>query len=213
MCTTASLSSIEKDSITTTRDSFKDCTLTCKIRNQINTKRKEKFHKLSVVILLKNGCSARIFISLSVENILEHVKSISYFVDTDLFQGKFTFICNIYFTAISIIVTLHQIFGTDIFENSYSWLVSKIYRIKLKPEDRLRALKISHWKWRLYAQLFHIRQSLQLSRFYRVSLANICFTDNMCFTDKYLWKTSPNKQRGQSTAYLTFRMEFFCDIS
>ena len=32
-----SLSSNEKDSIATTRDSFKDCILTCKIRYQIHT--------------------------------------------------------------------------------------------------------------------------------------------------------------------------------
>ena len=32
-----SLSSIEKDSITTNRDSFKDCILACKIRNQMHT--------------------------------------------------------------------------------------------------------------------------------------------------------------------------------
>ena len=31
----ASISSIEKDSIGTTRDSFKDCTLSCKISNQV----------------------------------------------------------------------------------------------------------------------------------------------------------------------------------
>ena len=32
-----SLSSFEKDSIVTTRDSFKDCILACKIRNQMHT--------------------------------------------------------------------------------------------------------------------------------------------------------------------------------
>ena len=31
-----SLSSIEKDSIATTRDSFEDCILSCKIRNQMH---------------------------------------------------------------------------------------------------------------------------------------------------------------------------------
>ena len=33
----SSLSLVEKDSIATTRDSFKDCILACKIRNQIHT--------------------------------------------------------------------------------------------------------------------------------------------------------------------------------
>ena len=32
-----SLSSFEKNSIVTTRDSFKDCILACKIRNQMHT--------------------------------------------------------------------------------------------------------------------------------------------------------------------------------
>ena len=35
--TRASLSLIDKDSIAITRDSFKDCILTCKIRNQMHT--------------------------------------------------------------------------------------------------------------------------------------------------------------------------------
>ena len=34
----ASISSIEKDSIATTQDSFKDCILACKISNQMHTK-------------------------------------------------------------------------------------------------------------------------------------------------------------------------------
>ena len=33
----ASIGSIEKDSIATTRDSFKNCVLACKIRNEIDT--------------------------------------------------------------------------------------------------------------------------------------------------------------------------------
>ena len=70
-CTMVSLSSIEKDS--TARDPFKDCILAYKIRNQI---RKERFHKQSAVILLKNGCSVRhmfctTFIRFSVAKVLE----------------------------------------------------------------------------------------------------------------------------------------------
>ena len=58
-------SSIEKDSLATTRDSFEDCILACK-----------NFHKQSLVILFKNGCSVRhmfcvIFVPLSVAKILE----------------------------------------------------------------------------------------------------------------------------------------------
>ena len=51
--------------------------------------------------------------------------------------------------------------------------INKIYRQKLKPEDRLWALEINHWKLRLYGQLFCIRQTSQFSQFYRVSLADL----------------------------------------
>ena len=55
-----SLSSIEKDFIATTRYSFKDCILAYKISNQMHANfEKKKFHKQSVVILLKNGCSVK----------------------------------------------------------------------------------------------------------------------------------------------------------
>ena len=83
----ASITSIEKDSIATTRDSFKDCILACKISNQVHTDfEKRKVHKQPVVILLKNNCSVRhmfctILVSLSVAKILEkHIRSSSYLV-------------------------------------------------------------------------------------------------------------------------------------
>ena len=87
-CTKASLSSIEKDSKATTRDSFKDCmSLHVKLEIKcIQILRKENFHKQSVIIWLKNGCSVRhmlctIFVPLSVTKILEkHVRSSSYFL-------------------------------------------------------------------------------------------------------------------------------------
>ena len=89
-----SLSLIEKDSIATTRYSFKDCILACKIRN------KKKFHKKSAVILLKNGCSVRhmfcaIFVPLSVAKVLARYVQSSLF-GIGLFQRKFTFTCKIY---------------------------------------------------------------------------------------------------------------------
>ena len=128
-----SLSLIEKDSIATTRYSFKDCILACKIRNQMHINfEKKKFHKKSAVILLKNGCSVRhmfcaIFVPLSVAKVLaKYVQSNSFGIG--LFQRKFTFTCKIYWTTISIIITLHQIFRSDIFDNfqnSYFWLVIK----------------------------------------------------------------------------------------
>ena len=62
LCTMVSLGLIEKYSIATTRYSFKDCILACKIRNQMHINfEKRKFHKQSVVILLNNGCSVDIF--------------------------------------------------------------------------------------------------------------------------------------------------------
>ena len=128
-----SLSLIEKDSIATTRYSFKDCILACKIRNQMHINfEKKKFHKKSAVILLKNGCSVRhmfcaIFVPLSVAKVLaKYVQSNSFGIG--LFQRKFTFTCKIYWTTSSIIITLHQIFRSDIFDifqNSYFWLVIK----------------------------------------------------------------------------------------
>ena len=38
----ASISSIEKDSIATTGDSFKDCILACKIKNKMHTNFKKR---------------------------------------------------------------------------------------------------------------------------------------------------------------------------
>ena len=97
-----SLSSVEKDSIATTRDSFKDCILACQIIEikcaQSSTK--EKFHKQSVVILLKNGCSIRltfctIFVPLYVKVLEKHVRSslylvLVYFKENSQSHEKFT---------------------------------------------------------------------------------------------------------------------------
>ena len=81
----ASIRSIEKDSIATTPDSFKDCILACKVSNQVHTNfEKRDVHKQPVAILFKNDCSVRhmfctIFVSLSVAKILKkHVRSRSY---------------------------------------------------------------------------------------------------------------------------------------
>ena len=86
LCTMVSLSS-EKVSWATTLDSFKDCILACKIRNQRHTNLQEKkFHKQSVEILLKNGCSVRdmfctIFNPSSMVKVFgKHVRNSSYLV-------------------------------------------------------------------------------------------------------------------------------------
>ena len=58
LCMMASTSSIEKDSIATTQDCFKDCILASKISNQIHTKlREKKSCANSQLQILRNGCS------------------------------------------------------------------------------------------------------------------------------------------------------------
>ena len=52
--------------------------------------------------------------------------------------------------------------------------INKIYQRKLKLADRLWALEIAYLKLCLCGQLFCIRQTLQFSQFYRVSLAELC---------------------------------------
>ena len=71
--------------------------------------------------------------------------------------------------------------------------INKNYRQKLKPEVRLWALEITHWKLHLYGQLFCIRQTSQLSRFYPMSQAELCASLITSF------EKLPNKLRGKST--------------
>ena len=52
--------------------------------------------------------------------------------------------------------------------------VNKIYQRKLKSGNRLWALGITFWKLRLYGKLFCLRQTLQLSQFYRLSPSDLC---------------------------------------
>ena len=91
----------------------------------IQSSKKETFHKQPVGFLFKNNCSVRhmfctIFVSLSVAKILEkYVKSSSYL------EGKFTLTWKIYWTAICISVPWHKFFLTDIFKNSYLYLVKE----------------------------------------------------------------------------------------
>ena len=74
---------------------------------------KEKFHKRPVVVLLRSDCSVRhmlwtIFVPLSVAKIHEKQLGISSFLILENFQ-----------TTISITATLHQLFRTNIFQNSH----------------------------------------------------------------------------------------------
>ena len=73
---------------------------------------KEKFHKRPVVVLLRSDCSVRhmlwtIFVPLSVAKIHEKQLGIS------------SFLMENFRTTISITATLHQLFRTNIFQNSH----------------------------------------------------------------------------------------------
>ena len=52
--------------------------------------------------------------------------------------------------------------------------INKIYQRKLKSGDKLWALEITNWKFRLYGKLLCIKQTSQLSQFYCLSLADLC---------------------------------------
>ena len=78
----ASISSIEKDYIATTRDSFNDCILACKISNQVHTNfKKRKVPQAGGGIFVQKWLFLRhmfytIFVFLSMAKILEkHVQS------------------------------------------------------------------------------------------------------------------------------------------
>ena len=84
--------------------------------------------------------------------------------------------------------------------------INKIYQRKLKSGDRLWALDITNWKLRLYGKLFYIRQTLQLSQFFRVSLA----ADLCALLINALEKLNNfNKLIGKSKIPKTSKMEFF----
>ena len=51
--------------------------------------------------------------------------------------------------------------------------INKIYHRKLKSGDRVWTLEIIHWKLSIYGKFLCIRQTLQISQFYRVSLADL----------------------------------------
>ena len=73
----AFLSSVEKDSIATTRDSFKDCILACKMYT--NFEERQIGQAVSGKFAQNMFCT--IFVPLSVAKILEkHIRSSSYLV-------------------------------------------------------------------------------------------------------------------------------------
>ena len=96
-----STSSIEKNSIATTPDSFKDCILALKISSQMHTNiEKRSVPQAASCNLFKNDCSVRLFsttfVSLSVTEFLKkHVRSSSYllqffFKENSHSHGKFS---------------------------------------------------------------------------------------------------------------------------
>ena len=71
--------------------------------------------------------------------------------------------------------------------------INKIYQQKLKSDIRLRALKITYWKLLLYSKLFCLIQTLHLSHFDRVSLANLCVLLINIFEKLPLINSTPKK--------------------
>ena len=126
-----SLSSIEIDSLATTRESFKDCILPLKIRNQMHINFEEREIPQAV------SCNfAQIWLfskAYVLYNIYSFICGQRSWRVSNLFQGKLTFTWKIYWTAISIEIILHQIFRTDIFQNSYFLLVIENQQ-NLSPE-------------------------------------------------------------------------------
>ena len=162
------LSSIDKDSITTTRNSFKSCILACKIRNQMHRNfEKRKVPQAVSGNFAQNSCSVRhmfctIFVLLSVAKVLKkHAQSSSYLVLVFLY-------CNYSAPHYSNWKFLELLFLVG------DRKIDKIYQRKLKSGNRLLALEITHWKLSVYGKLFSIRQTLQLSQFYRALLADLC---------------------------------------
>ena len=116
-----------------------DCTLACKIRNQMYTKFKKRniFHRLLAVLLLKNGCSIRnlfckIFIPLYEPKFYWTAIFISYF--TPNFLTK-------YFLGLLFLAA--------------DWKINVMYLRKLNLTiDSGRRLEITRWKYCLYEQFF-----------------------------------------------------------
>ena len=91
----SSLCSVEKDSIASTRDSFKDCILACKIRNQMHSNfKKRKVPQAVSGNLLKNSLQYMpLYLSPKFLN-----KTFKVTLDSTIspFQGKFIFTWKIY---------------------------------------------------------------------------------------------------------------------
>ena len=152
------ISSTEKDSIATTRDSFKDCILACKISNQMHTNfKKRKVPQAASGSFFQKWLFCKTYVLYNICFFIcgqNSWKTRSKKYSIGLFQGKFTLTWKICWMAISVAGPLHQIFWSN-----KPICSNKIYERKLKPGDRLWALEIAYWKLSLYGQLFCIRQT------------------------------------------------------
>ena len=129
---------------------------------------KKKFHKQSVVILLKNGCSVcrvqYLFVYLwpkLLKNTFEALHLVlvffkeNYILMENLLNGYFYYnyftpnFSNWYFSELLFLVGGRKI--------------NKIYQQKFKSGDRLWALEITLWKLRLYVKLFCTGKTLPLA--------------------------------------------------
>ena len=154
---------------------------------------KEKFHKQSVVILLKNGCSVKhvlyniysFICGKSLENTFEAWPTKYYCIQEAMARCS-SYLVLVFFKENS---HSHLKFTERLF--LLQLLYSKLFELicfrtaisgqknhqnistKIKSGDRLWVLETTLWKLCFYGKLFCIRQNLKLSQFCRVSLDDL----------------------------------------
>ena len=113
---------LEKYSIATTWDSFKDYILTCKTRNQMHTKfAKRKVRQVAISNFAQKWLFCKTYVLFYLRP--EFLKNTFEVVHTYYRSFSRKIHIHIYWTATSVTVTLHQIFRIYIFYNSHFWLV------------------------------------------------------------------------------------------
>ena len=127
LSTMASISSIEKDSIATTRDSFKNCILACKIRNEMHTNfERRKVLQAASSNLVQKWLFCKTY---ALHNIC--------LLTTGLFQGKFTFTWKILMSGyLFLLQFLYIKFFEQIFLRTPVCRWSKKNQRQLKLDDR-----------------------------------------------------------------------------
>ena len=150
-----------------------------------------------------------IFVSLSVAKILENTFEIVHTYYRP-FSRKIHIhmenLLNGYFYYSSFIsIFLNRYFQELLFVASEK-KINKIYQRKLKLADRLWALKIAYLKLSLPAIILHKTD-------FAIFTVLPCVTSwAMCLTDKYLWKTSPDKVSRKSKTLATSKQELFVTL-